>query len=296
MLKALEEVNEEHSQLSAQFESIQIDSENKFQEMEDVQQECEELEMEIARNNKLQAAKREESTELKKRHNELKDQLATVSLALQEAQAEHEALRSRIVSSPERRKRQLRDSNAALEYERKEAKALEEKMQEIKTKIMHVTQAIKDVPEVTDMVEEAVEGAKKKICVEEQRDTTRVDKDAILKKKAAILEDVEEAQGSLHRMEEKLAHMRKQTKVKMNAAHEALEQANAQLVEVEQDHMDGMARVEAGEFEVKAMEASIEREREKTLAEIKAMIADYHEMERTVLQQNAKLMGAIGVN
>jgi chromosome segregation ATPase len=222
--------------------------------------------------------------------------LATVSLALQEAQAEHEALRSRIVSSPERRKRQLQDENAALDYERKESKALDEKMQEIKTKIMHVTQAIKDVPEVTDMIEEAVVGAKKQIHLKEQLDTTRVDKDFILKKKAAILEQVEEAQGSLNRMEEKIAHMRKQTKVKMNAAQEALEQATTQLIAVEQDHLDGMARVEAGELEVKAMEASIEREREKTLAEMKAMIADYHEMERKVLQQNAKLMGAIGVN
>jgi chromosome segregation ATPase len=169
-------------------------------------------------------------------------------------------------------------------------------MQEIKTKIMHVTQAIKDVPEVTDMIEEAVVGAKKQIHLKEQLDTTRVDKDFILKKKAAILEQVEEAQGSLNRMEEKIAHMRKQTKVKMNAAQEALEQATTQLIAVEQDHLDGMARVEAGELEVKAMEASIEREREKTLAEMKAMIADYHEMERKVLQQNAKLMGAIGVN
>lgn len=295
-MKALEEVNEEHTHLSAQFESIQIDSENKFKEMEDVQQECEELEMEIARNNKLQAAKREESTELKKRHNELKDQLATVSLALQEAEAEYESFRSRIVSSPERRKRQLHDSNFELDYEKRQVKVMEEKLLDIKTKIVHVTQAIKDIPEVTDMVEEAIEAAKKQAHLEEQRDTVRTNKETILKKKAGILEDVKEAKGSLNRLEEKLVHMRKQGKVKMSAAHEAVEQANAQLLEVEQDHLEGLARVEASELEVKAMETSIELERENTREEMKAMIAEYQEMERHVLQQNAKLMAAIGVN
>ena len=294
MLKALEEVNDENNQLNMQFESLHMESENKFQEMEDVQLECEELEIEIARINKLQTAKREESQELKKRHNDLKDQLATLSLALQEVQAEYDTLQSRIVSSPERRTRQLQDLHANLDYERREAKALDKKLQEIKTKIIHITQALKDVPEVTDTVEEAVEGSKKLAYVQEQRNTARRDKNVIINKTTSISEDMDEAKKSLHRIEEKMAHMRKQAKVKMDAAQQALKQATDRLLEVEKDHMDGMARIEAGELEVKAIEASMDQERQKTLAEIKEMIDDYRATEKIVLEQNANLMTAIG--
>ena len=49
MLEVLEEVYEENRQLSSQFEAMQIESDSKFQKMEEVQQECDELEKEIAK-------------------------------------------------------------------------------------------------------------------------------------------------------------------------------------------------------------------------------------------------------
>jgi hypothetical protein len=53
MLLALEEINQENALLNEQFEATKLESNTKFQEMDEVERECEELEIEIARNNKL---------------------------------------------------------------------------------------------------------------------------------------------------------------------------------------------------------------------------------------------------
>jgi uncharacterized coiled-coil DUF342 family protein len=83
MIMALEEVNDENVQLSEQLAAVQMDSNEKNKEMEEVEHECQELEIEIARNNKVQSAKREEATELKKKHNDLNNELASAKLAFE---------------------------------------------------------------------------------------------------------------------------------------------------------------------------------------------------------------------
>jgi len=91
-----------------------------------------------------------------------------------------------------------------------------------------------------------------------------------------------------------LNNLRKQHKLKMDAAQESLEQAKVQLLEVEKERRDGMARVEAGEAEVRAMEARIEEETKRTDSEIEGMVTEFQETERIVLEQDAKFMSAIG--
>ena len=294
LLRALEEVNEENRQLSSQFEAMQIESDSKFQKMEEVQQECDELEKEIAKSNKILAAKREESTELEKRHNDLNGQLAMVSLALQEAHAEYEMLQTQIVSSPERKKRELQDIKAALEHERQEIKALDEAIQKNRLKKIHISQATKDVLEVTIMVKDALETTKKRRQMQEQLDKIRNDKKAIIKKTAALTEQLVEREGDLKRLEEKRVHNRKQGKVKMDAAEKKRDQAKARLLKAEKDYLDHLALVEAWKLKVETIQASIEQERLEHQAKVKGMIAEYRETERTVLEQNARLMAAIG--
>ena len=295
MLLALEEINQENALLNEQLEKTKMESNNKFQEMDQVERDCEELEIEIARNNKLQAAKREEATELKRQANDLKDDLATATLALQEAQAEYDTLNAQVVSSPSRRKYELQSQKDALACEKQELKALEDKLQRNKTKIVHVNQAIRDVPEITNLLDQVLEVGQKLKQVKEQIGEASSEKESIDKKTEDIVDEMEESQGALHRTEEKLSHARKQNKVKMDAAQEALEAANAQLLMVEKDHREGMSRVEAGEAEVRSMEAQIEQERQKTQEEIDLIIQEYRMMEKLVLEENAKLMKAIGV-
>jgi len=289
----LDEVNEENAQLNEQLSVALMENNHKTKEMEEIEQECEELELEIARNNKVQSAKREEATELKKKHNELQSELATARLALQEAQVEYDSLQSKVVSSPERRKKDLASLQEIVKEERNEANRLEDEWQKTKTIIVHVSQAIKDVQETTRVVQEVLEGTMKLSLTNDEIQDAKMELGDITKETNDLVQQVQTSEANLHRSEEKLAHMRKQYKLKMDAAQDAFDAAKLQLLQVEQEHAEGMARVEAGEAEVKAMEARMEAERQITQKDIDDMIAQYRIMEQNVLDQNESFMAAI---
>jgi len=293
-LLALEEVTEENSQLNRQLDATQMDSQNKSKELMEVLDECAELEMEIAKNNKLQAAKREEATILKKKANDLKDEINTTSLALEEALAEEKQISAKVVSSPARRKNNLEHKRSQLEHERKECATAEEKVAVCKTKISYVTQAKRDVQAANSLAIEALEEIQKHAQTSGEVEQVAAQVEVKEKQTAEALDKKEECERIFYRAEEKLNNLRKQHKMKMDAAQESLEQAKVQLLEVEKERRDGMARVEAGEAEVRAMEARIEEETKRTDAEIEEMVTEFRETERIVLEQDAKFMSAIG--
>jgi chromosome segregation ATPase len=294
LLQALEELNAENAQLADQLDSTAADSQVKYSEMEQVITECQDLELEIARNNKLNSAARGEAAAFKKQANDLKDQLATAEWALQEAEAEEEALRSKVVSSPDRRKMQLAAKKERLEQEKEECADLQAKLQDCKTKAKHVQQSIKDTQAVLVVLDELQKEFSRYEQLVRQSEETAENIEANEKKAADVVEETEEAERYLHRSEEKILHQRKQHKMQVEASHEALEMVKSQLLVVEKDRRDGMARVESGETEVRALEAAIEIARGQTQQEIQDMIALYHETEKLYLERNNKRMTAIG--
>jgi len=93
--------------------------------------------------------------------------------------------------------------------------------------------------------------------------------------------------------EEKIAHNRKQHKIKMDALQMSLEAANTELLLVEKDRRDGMARVEECEAEVRSLEAAIADETKNTDDEIKEIIHTFKAMENTILEKNRQLILAV---
>jgi hypothetical protein len=294
LLQALEELNVENVQLVEQLDHSAADSHIKYSEMEQVITDCQDLELEIARNNKLQAAAREEASAFKKESNDLKDQLATAHWALDEAEAEEEALRSKIVSSPDRRKMDLAGKRERLEKDKEECSNLQIQLQDCKTKAMHVQQATKGMQSVLVVLEELQEEFARYEHLVRQSEKTIEKIQTGEKKTADVLGVTEDMERYLHRSEEKILYQRKQHKVQVEAAHDALEMVKSHLVSVEKDRRDGMALVEAGESEVRAIEAAIKLSRVKTQEEIQTLIAEYKETEKLYLARNNKRMAAIG--
>lgn len=86
------------------------------------------MEAEIAQQNRNQASIRQETYHLKKSANELKDQIANMSIALRELQAEERRLSKDVVDSPDRIKLELSNASRELEgVKRRIAEAQEEK-------------------------------------------------------------------------------------------------------------------------------------------------------------------------
>lgn len=293
LLAGLQEVNDENAMLNKHLEETKIDTDIKWKEIEEVETDCEEIEREIAQQNKLQASIRQESTDLKKKANELKDKIATAALALQETQAEERKLSSQVVRSPARIKRETMEATKSLETERKECANVEGETQVVKTKIENVLKAESDVVQATKMMGEVKEAKAKYSSVLEEVQTSKAKIAENERKAAEFVEEREAQERELYRVEEKVSHMRKQGKLKMDAAQDALVNLQADLVMVEKDRREGMARVEAHEAEVRAIEAEIEEEKQRTDSEISEIIGTFEKLEQVVKEQDLKFTAAL---
>ena len=73
------------------------------------------MEAELAQQNKIQSSIRQETLGLKKSANELKDQIANLSIALRELQGEERQLSKEVVHSPDAIKHELAEATKQLE-------------------------------------------------------------------------------------------------------------------------------------------------------------------------------------
>ena len=225
--------------------------------------------------------------------NNLKAELETAAWTLQETQAEEENLQGQIVSSPDRRKRELSVKKEALEKEKEETRRLQLEITDGKAKTARLHQAIKDLQETMVLQRQVLDEASKYDEAENQAEETIKEVESNQIKTSDIEDAIEESERSLYRLEEKLSHMRKQSKMKTDAAQDRLEIAKEQLVIVEKERRDGMARVEAGEAEVESLKAQMQAEQDRTEEEIAAMIAEYKSLEAAFQKRNEKRMQAI---
>jgi len=158
-LLCLDEVNKEHDELQAQLEEVRAKSEEDFLAMEQVAKECEALTKQIAQSNKLQAAKREEASALKRKANDLKDELATATWALEESEA-----------------------GVTLDNLRDECSDLEENLQNVKTMCGNVSSSVKAIKSQVVAVEQVKEEAQKYFESHGNYETTAKELGAVQKK------------------------------------------------------------------------------------------------------------------
>ncbi|KAL3914608.1 MAG: hypothetical protein SGARI_000033 [Bacillariaceae sp.] len=293
LLAELEKLHEENAEVREQLNQVEAESSIKMEEFDKVARQCHELEVEIARSNKLQASKREEASQLKKQVNNLKAELETATWTFQEMQAEEENLQGQIVSSPDRRKRELSVKKESLEKEKEETRRLQLEITDGKAKTARLQQAIKDLQETMVLQRQVLDEASKYEEAEDQAEETVKEVSSNQTKTSEIEDAIEESERSLYRLEDKLSHIRKQSKMKADAAQDRLEIAKDQLLIVEKERRDGMARVEAGELEVQSLKAQMQAEQDKTEEEIAAMITEYKSLEAAFQNRNDKRMQAI---
>ena len=293
LLVTLEELHVENAQLQEQLNITLAESDKKMDEFDAVAKECQELESEIARSNKLQASKREEASQLKKEMTRLKDELAAATWSLQENEAEEVRLKGQVVSSPARRKFEIDTKKDTLEKEKAETRKLQMEITDGKAKVARLQQVTKDLGEVISLQRSVLEEASKYREAAGQLEATEKEVEANEEKASEIEEKTIESERSLTRLEEKLAHMHKQSKMKMDAVQDNIEIAKEQLLIGERDRREGLARVEAGEAEVRSLTAQMNAEQEKTEIEIANIIAEYKILEQSFLKRNEQRMKLI---
>ena len=262
-------------------------------ELEAIAQECQQLESEIAKQNKLQSAAREEANTLKRQANDLKDELATAQWTLQECEVEEEQLRGQIVSSPDRRKDEVRVASEELDKLKMEVSRMDDCTQKGKTSCRNLQRALKDVSATIGNLKKLQEDCNRKSEISSKLEEVM---EVIASKKnqqKAILEETQEAEREVGRAEGKTEAQRKQHHIQIQALEEALDSAKSQLLSVEKERRDGMIRVNEWEKEVQRLEEKVEQQRLATKRETDAMIAEYKVVEEEFLDFDQRRLSSL---
>jgi Designed helical repeat protein 10 domain len=293
LLQALEEVNQEQKQLQEEWKKSEIEAAAKSEQMALMMEECHDLEQEIARNNKLQAAARKEAALLKRQANDLKNELATAACESKESMAEIEGLKKLVVSSPERRQKQLAESKLRNEAEKENLATLETESRDISTSLRHTDEAGKDLQIVTASLQELQAEAHKQEELSRNLQAAKERVFAAQARQQELDEQTIETERSLQRAEEKQLTQQKQHQMQMEACHEALEAAKHQMLQGEQERRSGVQRIHDAQEKVLAMQADLEQERVHMRHELQTTIAEYKQVAEKFMQRDHRRLQAL---
>ena len=118
------------------------------------------MEAEIAQQNKIQSTIRQESDILRKTINELKDQVANLSIALRELQAEERMLNKEVVDSPDRIKAEVHQVEKELEEVKRLIAQKEQERNDLSKRLKNAVKGeerVKSTLEVMDDMDEKVQ-------------------------------------------------------------------------------------------------------------------------------------------
>uniref|UniRef100_A0A7S0CD28 Kinetochore protein Nuf2 N-terminal domain-containing protein n=1 Tax=Proboscia inermis TaxID=420281 RepID=A0A7S0CD28_9STRA len=295
LIADLQQVQEENEMLNQQFEETKVESANEWNAIEEVENECEEIESEIAVQNKLQASIRQESGLLKKKANDLKDKIATISLAIQDAESEERKLATGIVKSPQRIKTDMAGITKTLEIEREECQKAKREALAGRQSIANITKAKEDVIQATYLMEEVSGERSKHKSVIDEVDVAKCSIEGNEKKIREFESRSKECVREIDFLEKEAISIRKQSEIKLNEQRQAYHDAGLSLAAVEKGRKEQLARMDAHEVELKELEEARSKERLEMELEIKNMVQAYKDMEKIVLRKDRQLMESLEI-
>lgn len=291
---------EELSSLELQYRDMQLKKEetkqaaaNRSKEIQEVENECCEIEAEIAQQNKLQGSIRHETGELKKRFNKIKDMVTTHHLSIQKLENEENNLKSRIVRSPDRIKRQMNGIRAALKEKQNNFDSLSSRLHKEQQKIDLVDDSMQDLNKCYDIMKTELEPAIEEYNKKAEESMTVKEQ---LKSNDLILSDLKnkklDLERKLRQRQEKLSHLRKQSSRKIDTASQELKFAQQELALVEKDRAHGLERVDEAEKKVLSIKNKMEEDRVLARKEIQCMIDTYKDFESQIVEKELGLIEA----
>jgi chromosome segregation ATPase len=176
---------------------------------------------------------------------------------------------------------------------KQECAELDRQIEQFKTKMSRALQSLNELEQINRDLDELLTLEKSYRTKLTQIEDTKHRGEALKKRHNELRQSVDKVERQIVRNEEKITAQRKQHELEMQGLSEALDLAKSRLLRVEKERRDAMARIEAGEAEVRQIESLIAMEKQKTEAEIQEWIAEYNVVEDAFLQKNEKRMAAL---
>eukprot|EP00937_MAST-01D_sp_MAST-1D-sp2_P004684 g4684.t1 len=275
-----ERLNEEKSKAAAEADAH-----------EELDADIERVEEEIERLNQEQAKQKFEMKAMKKKRDDLRDEIQGVEFHMQNEKAKIDVLERQVVHSPRRIKRDIEHIAAQLKQEKVDTADMQRQMRMMDAKMAMVEKALADASKVKAVMGE-VEGEFHKVAaatqvVEERR--------MQLQTNGAELEEVASQrqawQKQLHRLEEKAGRNAADNEMKAEAAKQALEAASAELAEEKAERAEIKAAAEATDAELRSVQQQIEDEREAAEVSVNTAVDNFKSLRDEVQGYNRQLLG-----
>lgn len=289
----IDKLEQETHHIREELAKVENSVQQKGEELEAIAKECQQLEKEIASQNALQSAAREEANALKKQASNMKQELGIVQITLEEQEAEEERLRGLVVSSPERRKAGVKTARDELDKIKLQVANLEQSTQNGKKSCSNLEHALKDVSDVVENLDKLQHACERHTEVNNKLENGLQGVTSQVAKQKALVEKTQEAEREVGRAEDKIQAQRKQHKIQIGALDEAQGSAKDQLLKVEKERRDGIIRLQEWEKEAQRLEDAIKFQCEQTKDETSRMIAEYKITEKKFLELDQNRMRSI---
>jgi hypothetical protein len=282
-LTRLESLRNENEKLAAELSEIREASKEEAKLIAENEEEVAALEVLMKQKYSVQEVAREDISELKNLNTSLKEGIAKRTSQVEDALATKKKLQSQIVSSPGRFKKQLEDSNWSLKQEEDDAKATEAKVDQLKKWNGVVEEAYGQVKSALDAMDEVRMEVEKhgelQGSLEEKGAHVNEKRHAL----AALDQNVAQVLRAGVRADEKLQHLRKQSKGKNTEATQAIEDLHKQILKAEKDNMAIKRRCEDNENSVAQVEREAEGEKLRMEQEKKDITQAFQRLEKSVV-------------
>lgn len=282
-LTRLESLRNENEKLAAELSEIREASKEEAKLIAENEEEVAALEVLMKQKYSVQEVAREDISELKNLNTSLKEGIAKRTSQVEDALATKKKLQSQIVSSPGRFKKQLEDSNWSLKQEEDDAKATEAKVDQLKKWNGVVEEAYGQVKSALDAMDEVRMEVEKhgelQGSLEEKGAHVNEKRHAL----AALDQNVAQVLRAGVRADEKLQHLRKQSKGKNTEATQAIEDLHKQILKAEKDNMAIKRRCEDNENSVAQAEREAEGEKLRMEQEKKDITQAFQRLEKSVV-------------
>ena len=281
------EALDENTAHQRQLAELRADQEEIASRSEEIAAECETLTSEVTALNKHQAALGTEIKDLKAEANEINDKIANDRFLIHGAKQEREKLKSQIVQSPEKIKKQLQDMSAAVTGERQNVAGQESQLKDVRGRLDSLQRLNKDIKKNLALVEE-LDGQAEKVKSSK----------AVLKQTTANVETTGEKLRALSNKDKSVQNQLTATQKKMGSVstdgEAALHDAQLRLTKLEKERVNlersqthNKARLDQNEAVCREARENIERmrkEHDKDVAGMQALcgrlesqVSSYHE-------------------
>ena len=204
-LDRLHNIREENKELGGQLGQLRVANTEKREEIEKLDKECDEAQVKFNEKNEEQATIRIASGNLKKLNAELKEQLGQQNLEHADAMEEVKRLTGQVVQSPERVRREMHESQRALQQERRDGEKQEEAAQVSATALQAVEDGVSKVNDGVAALQEILDESNRCIDSAQQIKASELAIEKNRKEVGQVEESAKELQRQNNRLEERLA-------------------------------------------------------------------------------------------